>query len=464
MSASISTRVAVVTTSVALLAVVITGLVSAGLIRGAARGQELVTLSRFTRVVVAGFDAAPKTAARAFERALAARGLARRLGISIVPVDPAGLPTRDFALADGTPSADLEQAVSGPPFARAVTVAGRAYLVAGRPHAGGGGFLVYEPATAAARVSGVLRDRLLLALLAGLAAAALAGALLARRLARPLQRAARAAHLLAQGERAVRLSVDGPAEVAQVSNALNALAAALATSEGRQRQFLLSVSHELRTPLTAIRGYAEALADEVVPAEDLAQTGATLLAEAERLTRLVSDLLDLARLGADDFRIDTAPVDLVALMAEAGRVWSARCLGAGVGLRLELPDLSLVAATDAGRLRQIIDGLAENALRVTPAGAPIIFALRAEAGAAVLEVRDGGPGLTEDDLDVAFERSALYDRYRGVRRVGTGVGLALIAGLAARLGATAQAGHAPEGGARFTIRIPATSAPPMGPP
>ncbi|MHB2024081.1 MAG: HAMP domain-containing sensor histidine kinase, partial [Mycobacteriales bacterium] len=434
-------------------------LVSAGLIRGAARGQELSTLSRLTRVVVAGFDAAPKTAARAFDRSLAAPGVASRLGIVVVPMTRAGLPIRNRFLAEATPPADLEQAVTGPAFARTVSIAGRSYLVAGSPRAGGGGFMVYEPAAAAGTVSASLRGRLLLALLAGLAVAALAGGVLARRLARPLQQAAGAAHRLAQGERAVRVVVAGPAEVAEVSSALNALAEALSVSEGRQRQFLLSVSHELRTPLTAIRGYAEALADGLIPPAEQAATGATLLAEAERLTRLVSDLLDLARLGADDFRIDTAQVDLAALVAEAGRVWGARCEREGVALRMELPQQALVAETDAGRLRQILDGLAENALRVTPKGAPIVFALRAEADAAVLEVRDGGPGLSDDDLAVAFERSALHDRYRAQRRVGTGVGLALIAGLARRLGGSAEAGHSVEGGASFRVRFPVTSAP-----
>ena len=78
-------------------------------------------------------------------------------------------------------------------------------------------------------------------------------------------------------------------------------------------------------------------------------------------------------------------------------------------------------------------------------------------GTVALQVRDGGPGLTPQDCAVAFERSALYQRYRGVRRVGTGLGLALVYGLATRLGGTAQAGRAPEGGACFTVRIPRTS-------
>ena len=72
----------------------------------------------------------------------------------------------------------------------------------------------------------------------------------------------------------------------------------------------------------------------------------------------------------------------------------------------------------------------------------------------MLEVRDGGPGFTDDDLAVAFERGALNRRYRGIRKVGSGLGLALAARLVGRLGGTIEAGHAPEGGARFTVAIP----------
>jgi two-component system sensor histidine kinase BaeS len=114
----------------------------------------------------------------------------------------------------------------------------------------------------------------------------------------------------------------------------------------------------------------------------------------------------------------------------------------------------VITVTDPTRVRQILDGLAENALRVTPAGAPIVVGLDAQHGWAVLEVRDGGPGLTAEDCAVAFERSVLYERYRGVRRVGTGVGLALVHGLATRLGGATAAGRAPEGGACFTVRLP----------
>jgi two-component system sensor histidine kinase BaeS len=89
-----------------------------------------------------------------------------------------------------------------------------------------------------------------------------------------------------------------------------------------------------------------------------------------------------------------------------------------------------------------------------PPGAPIVLAVGSGSSYAVVEVRDGGPGLTDDDLRVVFERGALYERYKGVRRVGSGMGLALASRLVHRLGGRIEAGHAPEGGVRFTVWLP----------
>ena len=259
---------------------------------------------------------------------------------------------------------------------------------------------------------------------------------------------------------------EGPAEVAEVGEALNALARELAHSEARQREFLLSVSHDLRTPLTAITGYAESLADGVIGPEQAPHAGSVILAEAQRLNRLVADLLDLARLGSQEFRIDLTDVDVVAVVQAAAPVWANRCAAVGVRFDIEAPDRPLVVRTDPARLRQMMDGLFDNALRVTPAGAPIVLAARYEQleprPCVAVEVRDGGPGLTDDDLAVAFDRSALYDRYRGVRQVGTGLGLTIVQGLVERLGGTVDAGHAIEGGARFTLRLPVRDSRPLG--
>ena len=179
-----------------------------------------------------------------------------------------------------------------------------------------------------------------------------------------------------------------------------------------------------------------------------------MLAEADRLDRLISDLLVLSRLEAADLPLDVVPVDLAELVRAAGDAWSARCGPDGPVLRVEVPDAPLVVDTDPGRIRQVLDGLCENALRVVPAGAPLVLTARPAPDAAVVEVRDGGPGLTDDDLAVAFERGALNRRYRGIRTVGSGLGLALAARLVTRLGGRIRAGHAPEGGAVFTVELP----------
>ena len=275
-----------------------------------------------------------------------------------------------------------------------------------------------------------------------------------RRATAPIRHAVEAAEQMAAGARDVRLVEGGVAEFADLAHSMNALSDALAASEDRQRQFLLSVSHELRTPLTALNGYAEAMADGLVDAEDLTRIGTVMTDEAGRLRRLVEDLLDLSRAGAVELRLDPQPLDLPTLVHGAGVVWADRCEREGVEFRLEVADERLEIVSDATRLRQIIDNLLENALRVTPAGAQLVLALRSTPEGAVVEVRDSGPGLSDEDLGVAFEPSELHNRYRGIRPVGTGIGLALVGRLAARLGGRATAGHAPEGGAMFRVTVP----------
>ena len=291
----------------------------------------------------------------------------------------------------------------------------------------------------------------------GLAVGLAAGASMSVLLGRPLRRTAEVARAMGAGRRDLRVAVEGPPEVADVAVSLNDLADALERSESRQRAFLLSVSHELRTPLTAVQGFAESIADGVVTGADAADAARVVVAESHRLERLVHDLLDLARLGAVDFRLDVADVDLGRLVEEAATVWRPRA--GGVRFRCEPPAAAIVVRTDAARVRQVIDGLVQNALRVTPSGEVVVLAARGPVAddpagtAVVLQVRDGGPGLTDEDHAVAFVPGALGERYRNDRPGGVGIGLSLVHGLVQRLNGVVDVGVAPEGGACFTVRL-----------
>jgi two-component system sensor histidine kinase BaeS len=364
------------------------------------------------------------------------------------------------ALPEGVPEDVAAPLLRGESVSTTISVDGATILIEGRP-VGSGGVLLAADAAVSGELSQPTFQRLLLSVVVGLAVAVLVALFAGRRVTRPLRRAADGAEQLVAGRRDVTVPTDGPTEVAEIADVVNRLAAALDLSEGRQRDFLLSVSHELRTPLTAVAGYAEALADGVVTGDDTPRTGALMLAESRRLERLVTDLLDLSRLGASELRVERKPTDLRALVAAAGTVWGDRCEREGVRLRVDLPRQEVVVTTDADRVRQIIDNLAENALRVTPADGLIVLALRSADTVATVEVRDSGPGLTDQDFQEAFEPGVLYSRYRGVRPVSSGVGLALVGRLADRLGGSASAGTAPEGGAAFTVRLPL--APPHDP-
>lgn len=383
-------------------------------------------------------------------------------------------------LPEGVTSQEVESVTTGTGIeARADTASGTV-LVVGRPFEPGIGVILIQPSSVAGGTAAEVITRLLVALVIGLAIAVAIALVAGAWLTTPLRRAADAALRLGRGDRSIHVPPEGPAEVADIAEALNRLAAALAVSEGRQREFLLSVSHELRTPITSVRGYAEALADGLVASEDVARTGSVMAAEAERLDRLVSDLLDLARLRADDFAVDCIDVDLVAMITEAADVWRARAERADVRLDVDLPDHFVLVRADPMRLRQVLDNLTENALRVTPAGGVIVMAARqdsdsGEAGAApaadggsagpwgIVEVRDSGPGIAPEDRDVAFEPGILHERYRGLRPVGTGLGLALVGRLAAGMGGWARAGTAAEGGACFAVGVRLANSAPTRP-
>ena len=449
MRTSLAQRISLLTVGVAVITAVLAGVLATSLVDRANSRTARTTLSRLA-------DAAQATADTGVN-ATVSQARARRV-LAAVKVQSASITgdgtvhTASTLIRDGVTAADVGQVLAGRSLSVTRHVDGSRVLIEARGTPAGGIVLAQRRADATAAGDTAVR-RILLALLIAVVIAIVLGLAVAIRISRPLHRTAQAARALAAGHRDVAVAPEGPSEVAEVGAAVNTLAGALSHSEARQREFLLSVSHDLRTPLTAITGYAESLADGVIPPEQAADVGAILLTESRRLTRLVADLLDLARLDAQEFRIDPTLVDLVALCRAAAEVWSARCAAAGVDFALQLSVQSAPARTDPTRVRQVLDGLLENALRVTPAGRPIVLAVRVD-DAVEVEVRDGGPGLAEADLAVAFQRSVLYERYRGVRQVGTGLGLAIVAGLVGRLGGTVEAGHAPEGGARFTVRLP----------
>jgi len=230
-------------------------------------------------------------------------------------------------------------------------------------------------------------------------------------------------------------------------------------TEHRLRQFLADASHELRTPLTSIQGFAELFrlgtgsAGGAAPAVDLPVIMRRIEEESARMKTLVEDLLLLARL--DQTRpIERVPVDLAVLAADACSDAVAAAPDRPVALDAPGP---IEILGDRDHLRQAIANLVTNALRHTPPGTPIEVSARVDDGVAVVAVRDHGPGLDAEALAHVFDRFWQADQ----ARVGTGagLGLAIVAGIAAEHAGDATAANAPGGGALFTLRLPLRATP-----
>jgi signal transduction histidine kinase len=439
---SLTARLVLAMTLVAAVATGATGLLAAPLLQGATEDAARAPLARQADLL--SQLARPELLVRRVERRTDVADLT--LGL----VTPAGV-RRDAGLA--LSSRQVSALLAGDKVSASSTLDGVPVLVEARPTQRGGAVVLAASTDSIDAAATALRRRILLALAIGLVLALATAVAVGTRLARPLARTAEVARRMASGQRGLALPVVGTREVGDVAHALGSLDRALTSSETRQREFLLSVSHELRTPLTAVRGLAEGLADGTIDPAESPAVGATIVGEAQRLESYIADLLTLARLEADDFTLEKTRTDLSALVREAGVVWSERGRRAGIDVRLEVPEAALWVDSDPARLRQVLDALADNAVRVCPPGSVLVLAAAQEPGAVRLEVRDSGPGLTDDDLAHAFVAGVLHDRYAATRAGGQGLGLALVDRLVGRLGGTVQATHALEGGVAFVVRL-----------
>ena len=431
------------TFAVSLIAVLVTALVSLQVVQNVAETQARQQLRAQATALVK---------ARA-TRSNVAEARLEALGDRFAVVAPDGAVTGGARRSVGP--GVVRQLRAGRTVSGTTTLGGKDAVLVGIPTADGGGIVGVRKVADIAAANADLVRWIIVALVIGLAVASVAGILLARRLGRPLSRLAGSARELAAGRRGVVIADESVTEIDDIARALRGLDSALSVSEDRQREFLLSVSHEIRTPLTAIRGYAEALADGVVAPEDVAQAGRVLSAESERLRLFLGDLLELARLEADDFTLNPQRLDARQTVERAVAAWSGAASRAGVILTTNIPATPVPVTTDEMRLRQVVDGLIENALRVTPDGAPVVVASEVDGEVVRVAVRDGGPGLSADDAAVAFERGALHARYRDVRSVGTGLGLSIARRLVERLGGSITVSPGPEGGAEFSVTLPA---------
>jgi signal transduction histidine kinase len=345
--------------------------------------------------------------------------------------------------------------------AKAIIPPGPAIILVGRP-----------ASDASSNVSGILLTEVITggALIALLAVCG--NWLIGRGLA-PLRRMASTADLITRsGDLAARMpDVGDQQETGRLAAAINTMLdriqqsfSARLRSEHKVRQFAADASHELRTPLTTIRGYAELYRANALSPDDLPNAMRRIEQEAERMSMLVAELLELARLDRPS-SLDLSETDLTVLAKDA--VADAHAVEPDREVCTSVPD-SLVVTADEPRIRQVFANLLGNIRAHTPPGTPAIVRLYADRGGAVIEVSDQGPGMSAHDAALAFDRFHRGERalaaatagrpkpggHDGTEMASSGLGLAIVQAIAVAHGGHADLTSAPGAGTTVKLWIP----------
>ena len=295
-----------------------------------------------------------------------------------------------------------------------------------------------------------LLGRLALALAVGIALAAVLFLWLSRRLTEPVRALTRATEEVAAGHYDIEIPDSrGSDEIALLSQRFRGMVAKLAEAEQLKRSFLMSVSHELRTPLTAIRGHVEALREGVVSEPE--QVNASLeivVAETDRLERLVGDVLDLAKLQAHRFTVRHEEVDLERVLDQAYGAFTEEARRREIDYRLSGSDDAPVIVSDGDRVLQVITNLLSNAFRWTPDGGRIELQLAQSNGAVAVDVLDTGPGVPPS------QRARIFEAFVSQDVDGTGLGLPIARELAVALGGGIELRSETGAGSRFRLVLP----------
>jgi signal transduction histidine kinase len=244
---------------------------------------------------------------------------------------------------------------------------------------------------------------------------------LARGMTSPLREMVAATEAMARGDFSQRVTSTSHDEIGTLARSFNQMAAELAETDRVRRDLVANVSHELRTPITALQALLENLVDGVEPPDP--ETFRTMLAQAERLGRLVEQLLDLSRLESGVVPLERRLFEVEPMLEHAVR--ESRLRDVRVNLVVDVEPAGFALDADAERLHQVVANLVENAVRHSPQDGNVLVRATARPTGARFEISDQGPGIPEPDAARVFERFYRADSARSSDAGGAGLGLAI---------------------------------------
>lgn len=253
---------------------------------------------------------------------------------------------------------------------------------------------------------------------------------LVKKMIQPLKEISNAARHIAKGDFEERLDVKSKDEVGKLAESFNYMASELQNMENNRRQFVANVSHELRTPMTSIRGFINGILDGTIPENKQEEYLEIVRNEADRLGRLVTDLLDLSRIESGELRLVLKVVNINEIIGKCVIKLENYINKKGIKLNLVLETDPLKVSADIDAIERVILNLVYNAIKFTSEGGNITISTATKRNGKVeVSVKDNGCGIEQSELERIFDRFYKTDKSRSDDRRGTGLGLAIVSNI-----------------------------------
>ena len=278
--------------------------------------------------------------------------------------------------------------------------------------------------------------------------------ILSRKITRPIKEISYAAKAFSKGEFKERVNVVGRDEISELSATFNQMADSLEKIENLRRTFVANVSHELRTPMTTIIGFIDGILDGTIPPDAQSEYLAIVLSESRRLSRLISDLLDIARMEDDEFSLDITEFDISEMIRQCVIGFELRIDEQNIALNVEIPDDVCNVRADRDGMWQVLTNLIDNAIKFTHQNLAVDVRLAKIGNNVKISIRNEGSGIAPEELAHIFERFYKTDKSRGVNREGTGLGLFIVKNILHMHGQNVTVNSVVGEFAEFTFSLP----------
>lgn len=242
----------------------------------------------------------------------------------------------------------------------------------------------------------------------------------------PTRRIRKAALEYAKGNYDYKLNITSHDEIRDLADSITYMVGEVKNADDYQKKFIANISHDFRSPLTSIKGYAEAMKDGTIPYELQDKYLNIILFEAERLTKLTTNLLDLTRMDNKGVMLDITTFDINQVIKDVAAAFEGTCREKKIVINLEFAELQTYVDADMGRIQQVLYNLTDNAIKFSGSDSSIEIETEEKGSKVLVRVRDHGVGIPKDSIKKIWERFYKTDSSRGRDKRGTGLGLSIV--------------------------------------